>query len=269
MNTDYILLDTGNGKRLEQFGNITVIRPAKQADWKPSLPVSDWNQAELFYENEKWTGAPEEFTTHFNDITFSLAKMDNGQVGVFPEQVENWEWLQKTTEGEKHKILNGFAYTGGSTLFSSNHINKVTHLDASKPAIKKAKHNMELSFKINNNIRFIHDDVITFMKKEVKRGKKYDGFVFDPPAFGKGGKNKTWKLSKDLPVLMELIYELSATEPSFVLLTAHDPSMNAKDLAKQLKKMCPKSAKLESGDLVMKAQSGNDIKNGYFARFSI
>lgn len=266
MNTDYTLLDTGDGKRLEQFGSIRIIRAAKQALWKPALPISEWEKADAVYDDEGWHGITEDFSTHFNDVCFSLGMLESGQVGVFPEQIPNWEWLSEIIKGEKHNIINGFAYTGGSTLFASNHINKVTHLDASKPAIKKAKINAEQSFKDSNDIRYIQDDVLSFLRKEIKRGNRYDGFIFDPPAFGTGGKGKKWKLSKNLPELLEMVYELSDGKPEFILLSAHDQTMDHKKLAKMIKKMCPKSAKIESGDLIMKAESGNDLKNGYFAR---
>lgn len=266
MNTDYKLLDTGNGKRLEQFGSIRIVRDAKQADWKPSLPKSEWAAADASYLKDGWDADLKPFNVSFQNITFSLELLETGQLGIFPEQIENWQWLEKINEGEKFDIINGFAYTGGSTLFASNRINRVTHLDASKPAIKRAKTNMELSFKDENNIRFIQDDVVSFLQKEIKRGKRYDGFIFDPPAFGKGGKGKTWKLSKDLPELMELIYELSGGNPAFILLTAHDPALNHKKLAENISKMCPSSASIESGDLIMPAESGNHLKNGYFAR---
>ncbi|ADD67519.1 conserved hypothetical protein [Denitrovibrio acetiphilus DSM 12809] len=269
MDSDYHLLDTGNGKRLEQFNKIRIVRAAKQADWAPSLPKEEWLAADAVFENDKWNTELKDFTVHFSDITFCLSLMESGQLGVFPEQQKNWQWLAEITQGERHHILNGFAYTGGSTLFSSNHINKVTHLDASKPAIKRAKQNLEFSFKSDNKVRFIQEDVITFMKKEVKRGKRYDGFIFDPPAFGKGGKGKTWKLSKDLPLLMELTYELAGGSPSFMLLSAHDPALDHKYLAKTIRKLCPVSAEVESGDLVMKTQNGNFMNNGYFARFIV
>ena len=265
MDTDYKLLDTGNGKRLEQFGSFRIIRAAKQALWKPALPKSEWQKADASFEDE-WKGDIRDFSTSFNDVCFNLGMLESGQVGVFPEQMENWIWLDKVIEGERHSIINGFAYTGGSTMFASNHINKVTHLDASKPAIKRAKENAELSFKKSNDIRYVQDDVMTFLKKELKRGHHYDGFIFDPPAFGKGGKGKKWKLSKDLPELLELVYGLSSGNPAFIMLSAHDPSLDHVKLAKMIKKMCPKSVKVESGDLIIKAKSGNNLKNGYFAR---
>jgi 23S rRNA (cytosine1962-C5)-methyltransferase len=265
MNTDYKLLDTGDEKRLEQFGSLRIVRAAKQALWKPALPKSEWKKADAVFD-EEWRGDTADFSTHFDDVCFSLGMLESGQVGIFPEQLENWMWLAKVTAGEKHNIINGFAYTGGSTMFASNHINKVTHLDASKPAIKRAKENAELSFRKENDIRFVQEDVMTFLKKEIKRGKHYDGFIFDPPAFGTGGKGKKWKLGKDLPELLEMVYELSGGNPAFILLSAHDPALDHVKLAKMIKKMCPKSAKIESGDLTIKAESGNDLKNGYFAR---
>ncbi len=130
-----------------------------------------------------------DFSTRFDDVVFSLSLLETGQVGIFPEQEENWEWLRAVTNGKSIKIINGFAYTGGSTLFCSNPLTHVTHLDASKPAVSRAKANLALSGMSDNSVRFIVDDVLTFLeKKEIKRGNSYDGFIFDPPAFGRGGE---------------------------------------------------------------------------------
>jgi len=269
MKTDYKLLDTGNEKRLEQFGEVTLVRTAKQAMWNPTLDRSEWQKADAVYTGDKWKGEIPELVTHFDDVLFSIGLLEAGQVGVFPEQEESWEWLRSITKDKSHKIINGFAYTGGSTFFSSNPINDVTHLDASKPSVVKAMHNMELSRMSNHKIRFIVDDVITFLQKEVKRGNKYDGFIFDPPAFGRGGKGKTWKLSKDLPTLIQLISELSDGKPSFVLLSAHDPSMDHRTLAEHMKGLCPKGTVIEKGKFIMKPVNGKTMENGYFARFCV
>lgn len=194
--------------------------------------------------------------------------MDGGQIGIFPEQTPNWQWLSRITADKKCRIINGFAYTGGSTIFASNPNSEVTHLDASKTSVERAKLNLAISGKDKNKVRFIVDDVLTFLSKEVKRGNRYKGFIFDPPAFGRGGKNKTWKLARDMNDLMELIYQLSDGRPEFLLLSAHDPSLNEDILADLIKKLVPADALIEKGSLVMNCESGRDIKNGYFARFS-
>jgi len=266
VNTNYRLLDTGNERRLEQIGNVRVVRNAKQAIWQPKLSEEIWCDADAFFDGEKWQGSIPECLVNFDNNTFEVSMMDGGQVGIFPEQMPNWEWLSKITHDKPYKIINGFAYTGASTIFASSKLTEVTHLDASKTAVTRAKLNLELSCKDDNNVRFIVDDVLTFLQKEVKRGNKYDGFIFDPPAFGRGGKGKTWKLSKDMPELMELIYQLSDGKPSFILLSAHDQSMDEDMLYDMIRKLCPKSADFEKGSLIMNCESGRDIKNGYFAR---
>jgi 23S rRNA (cytosine1962-C5)-methyltransferase len=270
MKTNYELLDTGNRKRLERFGDKIVLRDAKQAEWKPSLPKSEWDKAHLRYENDEWSGDMSEFYGYFDDVTFNLKPMSMGQIGIFPEQAENWAWLKKVCEGKDYKIINGFAYTGGSSLFSSNSETEVCHLDGAKTSVNHAKLNFEVSDKLENKVRFIVDDVLTFMEKEVKRGKKYDGFIFDPPAFGRGGKGKTWKLSRDIDKLVSLIEKLSQGKPKFILLSAHDPSMTSKDLADKIfsiKGIFP--ANMEHGDLVMPTSRNQNMYNGYFARWSV
>lgn len=268
MKTDYRLLDTGGGRRLELFGDIRLVRNAKQADHKPALPESEWKKAAAVFDGESWHGEVRDFTVSFNGAVFSLALLEAGQVGIFPEQEENWEWLRKTVGSRSIKIMNGFAYTGGSTIFASTPHTDVTHLDASKPAVTRAAANINLSGKGANSVRFIVDDVITFMEKEVRRGKSYGGFIFDPPAFGRGGKGKTWKITRDLPKLADLIRKLSGGAPGFILLSAHEPELEAEFLADIIKSISTDIKNVETGVLRMRAESGNDIDNGYFARYA-
>ena len=266
MDTDYRLLDTGRERRLEQIGDIRIVRNAKQAFWSPALSKDFWDQADAFFDGESWYGSIPECEVKFGSSTFSISLMDGGQIGIFPEQIPNWHWLEKITENMSWKIINGFGYTGASTVFASHKTNTVTHLDASRTSVNRAKENLRLSGKEDNSVRFIVDDVLSFLRKEVSRGNTYDGFIFDPPAFGRGGKGKTWKLTKDMPELLELMQTLSGGKPSFALLTAHDSSMDENILADTLKQMFPPDAVIEKGPLIMKCESGRDIKNGYFAR---
>lgn len=268
MNTDYRLLDTGSGRRLEQFGGIRIVRTAKQAYWKPALPSSEWDSADAVYDGDEWRGELPEFTARFDDAVFSLGLLETGQIGIFPEQQENWEWLRKTVSDRPLRILNGFAYTGGSTIFSSTPYTDVTHLDASKPALTRARQNLNLSGRGANSVRFIPDDVLTFMAKEAKRGNRYDGFIFDPPAFGRGGSGKTWKLTKDLPKLAGLIKELSDGCPKFVLLTAHDPELDENSLADAVRSISKEIRSVEKGELIMRSESGKTMNSGYFARYA-
>jgi 23S rRNA (cytosine1962-C5)-methyltransferase len=265
MNTNYRLLDTGGMKKLEQFGGTRIIRPAKQAVWKPAWDSSEWKKAAAVYD-EEWTGEMPDMNIYFDDVVLSAGMLETGQVGLFPEQMENWAWIKNVIGDKKMNIINGFAYTGGSTLFASTGNTCVTHLDASRPSISKAKKNAELSGRSSNVIRYINDDVMTFLEKEIQRGVSYGGFIFDPPAFGRGGKGKVWKLTKDLPILVGIIAELSGGNPDFVLLSAHDPDMNADSLLSLLKIF--KKGEFCSGDLVIPAESGQHLKNGYFARYS-
>jgi len=273
MKTNYSLIDIGNKKRLERFGDIVVQRAAMQAEWKPNLERAEWKKADLFFDGEEWRGddTETEFFVNFDDVVFCLKPMSMGQVGVFPEQARSWKWLEKIIEksDKSFKVLNGFAYTGGSTMFSSYKNSEVCHVDASKASVNRAKVNAELSGKQDNNIRYIVDDVMTFMEKEVRRGNKYNGFIFDPPAFGRGGKGKTWKLNRDIGKLFSLIDQLSDGTPEFVLISAHDPSMCADDLKKMISGLSGVGAlNIDSGDFIMNAESGRYMHNGYYARWS-
>lgn len=272
MDTNYTLLDTGNGRRLEAFGDVIVNRIAKQADWETAYEKEIWDRADLYFDGKNWLGnTDKEFTCNFDDIKFNLKALENGQVGIFPDQLQNWTWLKRiiNERAEPMNIINGFAYTGGSTLFSSTDNTDVCHLEGSKASINRAKLNAGISDKAGNSIRWMCEDVITFLQKEVKRGKIYNGFIFDPPAFGRGGKGKVWKLKKDLPILMDLINQLSAGQPEFVLFTAHDPELPDYKLAKMVGELDGVDRnKVEKANLVISAESGNHLANGYFARWS-
>jgi 23S rRNA (cytosine1962-C5)-methyltransferase len=268
MKTNYILLDSGNKKRLELFGDIKVVRPAVQADYKPALDQSKWDNPDLYFDGRSWIGEEKDFKIYFDDIAFSLNPGNNGQLGIFPEQVSNWQWLKKVNKDKSFKIINGFAYTGGSTLFSSNETNEIVHLDASKPAISRAKINAEISGKSNNNIRWVTEDVISFLKKEIKRGNKYQGFIFDPPAFGRGKKGEIWKLNKDLLLLFELINELSDGKPEFILISAHDKNLSLYKLSKIFERLKGiNKSEVEKANLVISSKSRNHLKNGYYVRW--
>jgi len=267
MKTNYRLLDTGDMERLEDFGGRLVRRLAKQANWKPALSKFQWEKADTFFDGEKWHGDLSDFSVFFGENVFTLSPLESGQTGIFPEQAENWQWLSETVKNKNINILNGFAYTGGSTLFSSTPQNSVCHLDASRPAVKRAMENAALSNKESNSIRYITDDVLSFMEKEIKRENLYKGFIFDPPAFGRGSKNKVWKIDKDMPKLVRLMNTLSEGSPKFILLSAHEPSMDESDLKDLLAHIdCVKRNEIETGKLVMKAESGNHMTNGYYAR---
>ncbi|MFO7897399.1 MAG: class I SAM-dependent methyltransferase, partial [Candidatus Cloacimonadales bacterium] len=208
----------------------------------------------------------------FNQLALNLRFSAKRQLGVFPEQMPNWQWLQNYLAdlSSPLEIFNGFAYTGAASIAaaSQNLQHQVTHLDAAKSSLNWAKANFQLSLPQNDNIRWISDDILTFLQREKKRHHLYDGFILDPPAFGRAGKT-TWKIERDLPKLLKISSELLSSNPRFIILSCHHPHLQAADLAKMLKKMgnLP-PGQLEEFPLTIKAQHGNDLPAGACVRWS-
>jgi len=279
---NYELLDSGGGRKLEKFGNIITDRPSPHSIWKKTLSKEEWREASaIFYKNKNRKSAwyfpdeqPADWNVLIDGITFSLNPSSNGQVGIFPEQLENWRWIGKAVKNAKRdlKILNGFAYTGGSTLFSAaasieGQRVEVCHVDAAKSVVTRASKNASASDLSEKPIRWIVDDIVTFMQKEIKRGKNYDGIILDPPAFGKSKSGKTWSLKKQLPVLMELSQDLISDNPLFFLLSCHDPEISSLDLKTEIVYLnFPKDGKTEHGELIIPSQKGHPLPSGVYAR---
>ncbi|MFQ5559844.1 MAG: hypothetical protein ACE5FU_04560 [Nitrospinota bacterium] len=272
MKKNYELLDTGKERKLEKFGDVLVNRPAKKAKWRKGFSEEIWKSAGLSFGDGRWNEGASGmlFKAWFADALFELKPLGGGQVGIFPEQEINWVWLSKiaTETNRKLNILNGFASTGASTLFCSTENTEVCHVDGSKASVKTAARNAALSRKDENKIRWITDDVVSFMKREVRRGKKYDGFIFDPPAFGRGKGGKEWCLKRDLPFLLETVNQLSRGQPEFVLISSHDPELSSCALGKLLKNLDGvRDEEVESGVLEIPAKSGQNLPGGVYARW--
>ncbi|RYH29574.1 hypothetical protein EON65_08015 [archaeon] len=232
----YELLDFGMGQKLEKFGPHLVVRPSLgvQHAQRTQKLLKFWrNSANLVYSGTSgqpgmWNGTVrDDWKVQFGHMTFHLNTSSMGQVGVFPEQQCNWEWMQQILptyllqEPGPVKVLNGFAYTGGSTMacLVDPRI-QVTHLEASKSFVKIATDNVQHSA-CQGSVRWVIDDVMTFLYREIKRGNKYNAVIFDPPAFGRF-ERMMWSIEKDFPLLIEAIPELLCDNPAFVLLSAHD-----------------------------------------------
>jgi len=205
-----------------------------------------------------------------NNLIFELRLSPNRQIGIFPEQLANWQWLKDVISKANRplNILNGFAYTGASTLFASVKGTTITHIDASSSSVNWAKQNCHLSRLENNNIRWIVDDIIAFLTREVKRGSIYDGIILDPPAFGHGKKNATWKISSDLPKLMYLVDKLLSNDPEFMILSCHDKNFGHRELRNEIAKVQSlKNGRIETIDLTIKSETGNGLPAGKCARW--
>jgi 23S rRNA (cytosine1962-C5)-methyltransferase len=230
------LLDAGDGRRLDRVGIRTVDRPAPTAVWPPRLPLNEWAAADLRFDREHgWIGADvTPWTVAIDGLTLELRPTDAGQIGLFPEQVGFWPWLRTALAGHPDpSVLHLFAHTGATTLALARFGARVTHVDASRPAVAWARQNAELSGLADRPIRWIVDDAHTFTEREGRRGRRYDGFVIDPPSYGHGPRGSRWDLVEALPDLLDACAAV-ATDDAVVLLTAHTTGLDANVLADAL-----------------------------------
>ena len=274
---DYELIDCGYKSRTEQFGDKIITRSCPMAIW-PSKTRNDLNSQPdaKFDANKKEVGwqRVQNMTDSWNisvgSLTAELRLSTNGQVGIFPEKNENWKWIanQVAKRSDKPlKILNLFGYTGMSTLHAIAPHTQVCHVDGAKSAISWAKKNADLSGLADANVRWICDDVMKFVEREIRRGSKYDAIILDPPAFGRGG-GQIWKIEKDLPRLMLAIKELLVDDPTFVILTCHAPQhFSTNDLVKLLEQLPQfKGKRAEQIQLKIPSKQGNPLVASFGAR---
>ena len=238
--TDYSLLDFGQGRKLERFGPFTLDRPAPAAAGKRRARPELWESAHARYERESdkrgvWEGIknlPPTWTVAHGRATFELKPNEFGHVGLFAEQAENWDWIsrQMARANRPPKVLNLFAYTGGSTLAAALAGAEVTHVDAAKNVVAWARRNAELSGLTDAPIRWIVEDAPTFVARELKRGNRYDAVILDPPTYGHGRKGEAWRLQDGLLPLLKACGELTASQRAFIVLSCHSPGYGPAEL---------------------------------------
>ncbi|HIV09963.1 MAG TPA: class I SAM-dependent methyltransferase [Candidatus Spyradenecus faecavium] len=226
----YELLDSGNGAKLERFGEVVLARPCAQAVWQPQRPAR-WKDADATFDREegnRWHGRsrlPKEWAIDVDGTRFRLSGTDFGHLGIFPEQRAQWAWIRETVAAAHRplRVLNLFAYSGGSTLAAARAGAEVCHLDASKGMVQWARANAALNGLESHPIRWIVDDAHKFLNREVRRGRRYDGIILDPPTYGRGGNGETYKIERDLTETLRLCRALLSDAPRFLLLSAHTP----------------------------------------------
>ena len=257
---DYELLDSGDGRKLERFGKIVLARPCSQAMWRPQLPQGEWNRATASFDREdgnNWHGRanlPKEWTIETAGVKFKLGGTDFGHLGIFPEQRAQWRWIRSEVEkrGGQRKIsvLNLFAYSGGSTMAAALGGAEVCHLDASKGMVEWARDNARLNGLADKPIRWIVDDAHKFMKRELRRERKYDAIILDPPSFGRGAGGEMYKIERDLKETLGLVKDLLSDTPAFVLFSSHTPGLSVQVAENILGQLFPR-ARLESGEMLL------------------
>ena len=262
MNDDYELLDSGDGRKLERFGKYVLARPCSQAMWRPSKSAAEWAKADASFDREdgnNWHGRanlPKEWQIKTAGIAFKLGGTDFGHLGIFPEQRAQWKWIREQVkvmgEGEQRKVsvLNLFAYSGGSTMAAALGGAEVCHLDASKGMVEWARENARLNGLAERPIRWIVDDAHKFMKREIRRGRRYDAIILDPPTFGRGAGGEMYKIERDLKETLSLVRDLLSDRPLFVLFSSHTPGLSQIVAENILSQLFPR-ARLESGEMLL------------------
>jgi 23S rRNA (cytosine1962-C5)-methyltransferase len=267
---EYELLDVGRGMRLERFGSRVVARPHAAASGERGDPDA-WRAATLeFVSGSGWrgSGGDEPWQIHIEGLTFELRPTATGQVGLFPEQAPSWDWVRQRVAGGARQVLNLFGYTGVATLVAARAGAEVVHVDAARPSLAWARRNAELSGLADRPIRWLVDDAAAFVERELRRGRRYDGVVLDPPSYGHGRAGRTWRLEADLPGLLADCAELVDAPHGFVLLTAHTQGIWPAQLAGRLgDAIGVHPATLEAGQLSLQARSGRRLELGAFARW--
>lgn len=276
-NANYELIDSGEGRKLERFGKYTLIRRESQAIWKPENP-NLWEKADAEYirTNEKFgewkinnQNLPREWEFKQGSITLKLKLTPFGHVGVFPELQEQWNWMTDLIKKQNPaaRVLSLFSYTGAATLTAAAAGATVTHVDASKPAITWAVENQKLSGLTGSPIRWIADDALKFVKREERRGVKYDGIIMDPPKFGRGPKGEVWQFEDDIPELLESCRPILSDSPLFFLLTAYTVPVSPISLGNITSQILPDS-KVEYGELSIESSEGKLLPTSIFSRWS-
>lgn len=227
---DYELLDTGNGMKLERWKDIVLLRPDPQVIWDYSRPLNKKNIHAVYTRSSSGGGAwdfykkvPDKWQVSWKDLTFNVRPMGFKHTGLFPEQAVNWDWMRNLISSAKREInvLNLFGYTGGATVACASAGAKVCHIDAAKNMVAIGKENLASSGLADRPVRWIVDDCLKFVQREIRRGNKYDGIILDPPSYGRGPGGELWHLEEMLYPFMQDLVKIMSDEPLFLLLNSY------------------------------------------------
>jgi hypothetical protein len=232
---DYEVLDTSAGEKLERWGDYILVRPDPQVIWNTPHKVREWKQKNGHYHRSNKGGGqweffdlPEQWEISYGNLKFHLKPFHFKHTGLFPEQAVNWEWsgnlireAKKKNPGKEIKVLNLFAYTGGATVACADAGAALTHVDASKGMVTWAKENAAASGLANAPIRYLVDDCVKFVEREIRRGNHYDAIIMDPPSYGRGPKGEIWKIEEKIFPLVQLCTKVLADKPLFFLINSY------------------------------------------------
>lgn len=232
---DYEVLDSSNGEKLERWGKYFLVRPDPQVIWDTPRKDPHWNNMNGHYHRSSRGGGeweffdlPKQWTINYKSLTFNLKPFSFKHTGLFPEQAANWDWFSEliTNAGRPIKVLNLFAYTGGATVAAAAAGASVTHVDASKGMVTWAKENAKSSGLIDAPIRWIVDDCLKFVNREIRRGSTYDGIIMDPPSYGRGPKGEIWKIEEAIHPLIKQSAQLLSDNPLFFLVNSYTTGLS-------------------------------------------
>ncbi len=277
---EYKVIATGDGEKLEKWGNITLLRPDPQVIWHAKTPLASYKDVDAVYERSRTGGGmwkfkrnvPSEFTLSWRDLTFSLKLMGFKHTGLFPEQAVNWDRMMKliSESGREISVLNLFGYTGAASVACLKAGAKVCHVDSAKAMVERAGENVRLSGLDNSGMRYIIDDCFKFCQREIRRGRKYDAIILDPPSFGRGPNGEKWKIEEGISELCELVASLLSDDPLFVCLNSYTTGLQPTVMANILKLTLPSNAQIDADEIGLATEEGLVLPQGCtaFATFA-
>ena len=275
---DYKIIDMADGEKLEKWGNIFLIRPDPQIIWKEKTNKEKWNTADARYIRSNTGGGaweyknkiPKAWQIKYKELTFNIKPMGFKHTGLFPEQAVNWDWMIEKIQKEKRdiKVLNLFAYTGAATVACLYAGASVCHVDSSKGMIEWAKENVEASGLKEKPVRFLIDDVVKFVKREIRRENKYDAIIMDPPSYGRGANGEIWKFEDDISELVELCSNLLTDNPLFFLINSYTTGISSQVLENILHIYIYKNGKFSNGEIGLPMENSKIVLPcGIYARW--
>ncbi len=277
----YELLDFGDGRRLERFGDVTLDRPCPAAEGIVRADLAAWPRADARFDRGdaqegQWTcrrTLPQTWTIAHGPLVLELKRTAFGHLGVFPEQAANWQWIaEQIGQSRPIRVLNLFAYTGGSTLAAAVAGAEVAHVDAARNIVAWARRNAAHSGLADAPVRWIAEDAVKFVKRELRRGNRYDAVILDPPSYGHGTHGEVWRLAGHLPRLLELCAQLTGPQRRFMLLTCHTPEFEPARLARLMTDALDSATEhggrdvIDTRPLTIRAATGRELPSGVAVR---
>ena len=264
---DYQILDMANGEKLEKWNNIILVRPDPQIIWKQKTYPEKWKKADAKYSRSNTGGGawnynkklPSAWQVKYKDLVFNIKPMGFKHTGLFPEQAVNWDWMinKIKSTNKEIRVLNLFAYTGGATVACLSAGASVCHVDSSKGMVSWAKENVTSSGLQDRKVRYIVDDVVKFVNREIRRGNKYDAIIMDPPSYGRGTNGEVWKFEDNIYDLVELCSKVLTDKPLFFLINSYTTGISSMVLENILKLNIHAKGKFSNGEIGIPMQNSN------------